>query len=334
MSHNITERDGMFTVREPAWHGLGEVLPDHPTREEAKRIAHPWEPITEPVFRRVPVFTENGLELTEAYEPIDGQQAVVRSDDGFTLGVVSDTYEPVDNTEMYEIAEAIEGDDPDSVLYETGGSLFGGRKVWLLLRLREPITIAGDDSATIPYFALQNDHVGGGSFRGQALVTRIVCDNTAQMADIEAAGRGTEFVFRHTKNIGRRIEQAKQALAGWRESVSSYNRLMDLLAGQTVTKFQENEFIDAFIPEPPARAISPIVERNIDEARMQMREILSSPTCREIRYTAYGLVQAAIEYNQHVRRARSEQTRFKRAYLDRSRITTDAIGIASELVGL
>lgn len=333
MSHNITSRDGMFTVREPAWHGLGQVLPEHPTREEAQRIAHNWEPVTEPVFRRVPVFTEDGVQITMKYEPIEGQQAVVRSDDGFTLGVVSDTYETVKNNEMYEIAEAIEGGDREAVMYETGGSLFGGRKVWLLLRLREPITISGDTSATIPYFALQNDHVGGGSFRGQALVTRIVCDNTAQLADVEAHDRGTEFVFRHTKHVGTRIEQAKEALANWRESVSNYARLMEMFSGYTVTKWQVNEFIDTFIPEPPPRMISPIVERNIEEARMQVREILDSPTCYGIKYTAYGLVQAAIEYNQHYRRARSNQTRFKRAYLDRSRITTDAIDIVTELVG-
>ena len=54
MSHNITERDGVFTVREPAWHRLGEVLPDYPSREQAQKIAHPWEPVSEPVYRKVP----------------------------------------------------------------------------------------------------------------------------------------------------------------------------------------------------------------------------------------------------------------------------------------
>src|SRR3546814_7667054 len=45
--HEITSTDNMFSVREMPWHGLGKVLSEYPTREEAKSIAHPWEPRSE-----------------------------------------------------------------------------------------------------------------------------------------------------------------------------------------------------------------------------------------------------------------------------------------------
>ena len=334
MAHHITERDGVFTVREPAWHGLGEVLPDYPSREQAQKIAHPWEPVSEPVYRKVPYIDGYGV-LREKYEPIDEYQAMVRSDDGYTLGVVSDTYELVGNSEMYDIAEAVESGDPDSVMYETGGSLKGGRKVWLLLRLKEPLKIDGDPKGdTIPYFALQNAHDGSGAFRGQSIMTRIVCDNTSGMADLEARQRGTEFVFHHTKNVKARIEQARKALEGWRESVQAYNRLMNHLAGVEVTDPMRELFIEQFIPTPPPHMYSARVATNIENARSTLRTIYSSVTCRDTANTAYGVVQGAIEYNQHYRKARNAESRFKRAYLERSAVTADAVQLVTDLVGV
>lgn len=335
MAHNVTERDGVFTVRGAAWWDIdgSHDLDEYPTREVAQKIAHNWEPVTEPVFRRIPVINADGT-LTESYEQVDGFQATVRSDDGHTLGVVTDSYEPVSNNTMWDIAEAIEGIDKGSVKYETGGSLLGGKKVWLLLRLAEPVVIKGDpNGAVLPYYALQNDHAGMGSFRGQSLFTRIVCDNTAQAADLEAQTRGTEFTFRHTKNVAERIEEAQAALAGWRASVAEWNRYSEHLVTIEVTAEQRREFIETYVPMPLPHLVSDRVRNNVEEARGTLTGILNGPTSEGIGNTAYGLVQAAIEYSNHYRRANSQASRFKRAYLDRSAYTADAAAIVRELVG-
>src|SRR3546814_11961082 len=39
MAHEITATDNLFSVREMPWHGLGTVLSEYPTRDEAKAIA-------------------------------------------------------------------------------------------------------------------------------------------------------------------------------------------------------------------------------------------------------------------------------------------------------
>ena len=36
MAHEITTTDNLFSVRQATWHGLGAILPEHPTREEAQ----------------------------------------------------------------------------------------------------------------------------------------------------------------------------------------------------------------------------------------------------------------------------------------------------------
>lgn len=322
MSHNITSTDGVFSVREPMWHGLGTVLSEYPTREEAQKIAHPWNPTTEPLYRAVPVVVDG--EPTTQYVEVEDAKAVVRDDNDVYLGTISKTLEPVSNDEMYDIAEAIQKGGSD-VLFETGGSLYGGQKVWLLLRLAEPITIKGDpNGTTLPYFALQNDNTGKGAFKGQGIQTRIVCANTSKMADLEAEERGTEFTFWHTASVHDRIEQAKEALTGWRESVVSYNRLMDHLLTVKVTRKQRELFVTEFVPMPAGNVISDRVVNNIETAREQIRDILAGPTSEGIDLTAYGLVQAAIEYGQHVRRSNNAETRFKRAYLKRDRLAGDA----------
>lgn len=329
MAHNITDRDGMFTVRQPAWHGLGEVLPEHPTRYEAQQIAHPWEPITEPIFTEEPMIDDITGSIRSSFQPVPGHVAVKRSDTGGTIGVVSETYTPINNAEMYEIAEAIEGEAEGSVQYETGGSLKGGSKVWLLIRLRDPLIIGGDEStATIPYYALQNSHDGSGSFRGQATMTRIVCDNTSQVADLDARARGTEFTFRHTTHVQGRIDDARVALAGWRESIETYRMLSEHLLDSPIGRGEAETFVDRFIPAPLPSTATERVMTNVENARGAFWKIYRGETNERIAGTRYGLVQAAVEYLNHARRTTSEESRFKRSYLDRNKLMADAARIA------
>jgi phage/plasmid-like protein (TIGR03299 family) len=336
MAHNITERDGLFVVREPAWHGLGTVLDDYPTRQQAQEIAHPWEPVTQPLFRRVITVTDAGP--AERFEEIDESVEVVRSDDSHHLGVVSKGYQVVTNTELYDIAEALQGENQE-VRFETGGSLLGGSKVWLLLRLNEPLQVKGDPRGdTIMYYALQNSHDGSGSLRGQATGTRIVCDNTSRMADLDASQRGTEFVFRHTSSVKERIEEAKLALAGWREGIRNWSLQMQDLLDVRLDAKQVDWFIQTYIPAPPAGAkVSDRVIKNVDTARQQFRDVLVSDTMPEaIRGTAYGMLQASVEWRQHSRATRAAtvegrmENRFRRAYLEPSLYTSSAIEVARE----
>jgi phage/plasmid-like protein (TIGR03299 family) len=344
MAHGITTSDGVFAVREEMWHGLGTILPEHPTRAEAQELAHPWEPVAAPVYRKVIRMEEvRRLDLagyehteqvpTESFEEIEDAVENARSDGKGYLGVVSKTYTPVTNGEMYDIAEAIESGAEGTVRYETGGSLFGGRKVWLLIRLKDPLVVPGDPNGTvIPYYALQNAHDGSGSFRGQATLTRIVCANTSKMADLDAQVRGTEFVFSHTKNVGGRIEEAKKALAGWRSSVTAFQDQAIYLLALGIDTRQRELFLERFVPMPVTKGVvSDRVARNIEEARNAVRSILAGPTCEGISGTAYGLVQASTEFLNHTRKAHTQESRFKRAYLDKNDTLAHAVKLVLEV---
>lgn len=329
MAHQITETDNMFSVREMPWHRLGVVLEDYPTRAEAQKIAHNWEPISTPIFRKVPHVTAAG-EVTEVFEEIENAVAQERSDNGGLIGVTSGTFTPVTNGEMYDVAEALQGENGD-VKFETGGSLNGGARVWLMLRLNEPLVVNGDpNGATMHYYMLQNHHNATGAFKGSATATRVVCANTMRIADMDAKAHGTEFAFSHTKNVTQRVEEARQALAGWRVSVEAWKLFTEHMIDVKVTQAGVEEFVRRFIPEPPADIVRGVVRQNIETARDQWWECYNGKTGEGIERTAYGLLQASSEYAEHYRKAQSDESRFKRAILDRNGVMSHAIRLAEE----
>jgi len=334
MSAGLTTSDGMFTVRESAWHGLGTVFKDYPKRAEAQAIAHPWDVAEEPLYRKriIKDEGENGSDLPplEVFEEIEGWRQNVRDDTLDTLGVVAESYTNVTNNEIWDIAEAIEKSGSD-VMFETAGSLNGGRQVWVLVRLEEPLIVKGDPRGeTIPYFALQNSHDGSGAFRGQATTTRIVCQNTARLADMDASARGTEFTFRHSKNVGERIGQAKEALAGWRESLANWQAQSEQLISQKIQPLAAIEFLDRFIPMPPVNLISERVKANVERDRKMWLESYQGITGEGLQDTSYGLVQASLEFLNWHRRANNEETRFRRTFLTRDGLVSRAVELSNQ----
>lgn len=327
MSHEITSSDGMFTVRQAAWHQLGTVFEDYPNRVDAQAIAHPWDVVEEPLFRKVVSIEDNG-DLIEGMEEVPSFKANVRSDDSTLLGVVPESYTNVTNNELWDIAEALEGSGSD-VMYETGGSLKGGKAVWILLRLQEPLVVKGDPrGATIPYYALQNSFDQSGAFRGQATTTRIVCANTSKMADWDAKNRGTEFTFRHTKNVGERIEQARVALADWRESLTHWQEQAEVLVQRKLEPLAAADFLDRFIPMPPENLVTERVRNNVIRDRGKWMDAYNSVTGEGIKDTSYGLVTASIEFLEWGRRAFSAESRFQRSFLSREALVSHAIDLS------
>ncbi|QNJ56030.1 hypothetical protein SEA_RASPUTIA_140 [Microbacterium phage Rasputia] len=330
MSHEITSSDGMFTVRQAAWHSLGTVFEDYPKREDAQKVAMNWEVKEEPLFRKVLEVSDEDGTTYERLEEVEGWKANVRDDNEVTLGVVPESYTNVTNNELWDIAEALEGSGED-VMFETAGSLKGGKAVWILLRLQEPLVIKGDPRGeTIPYYALQNTFDRSGAFRGQATTTRIVCANTSKMADWDAQNRGTEFTFKHSTNVGDRIADARIALASWRESLTAWQEQAEVLVQRKLEPLSGAEFLDRFIPMPPENLISERTRNNVIRDRGKWMDAYNSVTGEGLKDTAYGLVQASIEFLEWGRRAYNAETRFQRSFLTREGLVTRAIELSLE----
>lgn len=186
--------------------------------------------------------------------------------------------------------------------------------------------------------ALQNSHDGSGSFRAQALNTRIVCANTSAAADVEAQRNGFEFTFHHSSKVSDRIEDAKRAVAMWREGTVMWENAMNSLARVNVTQAQQERFVQEFQPMPPNHLTTDRVRANVEKARAELRGILNGPTQEGIALTSFGLFQAGIEWNQHYRAVKGKDKRgrmeshFKRSMMGDTSLRKSTLALAQEVV--
>lgn len=311
-----------FSVRKPMWHGLGTILEEYPGREEAMQIAgHDFTIEEQPI----------ALPAGEAWEEIPGWKALKRSDTGDILHVTRDTYEPLQNERLWDIADAIIGED--NVQYETAGVLKAGAVLWVLARINKPSVVKGDNSETYPYALVSTTHDGTGACKARAVSVRVVCWNTYSAADAEAGRSGRQFTFRHTKRVMDRIEDAKAALGLIQHQHEEFIHLANDLADIKIERSGVVDFLTRFIPEPRADVISERQRKNIEEAREQVKQILdlSSTIPEAHRRTAYGLWSAGIEYLDYMKRAHNEESRFHRTMLDRSKMKRKLMKIVAEV---
>lgn len=319
--------DTGFSVRQPMWHGEGLVLDDYPVdwSDAREKAGLAWEPTIRPVYHRIPKLDADGVGYE--YVEVPDHRLVVRDDTEAVLGTVSDTFTLVPHSVMGEIVEAIVG---AGAKFETAGSCKGGAQVWALAYLDEPYTLPGDDTEHLPFVALLNSHDGTGACKVVNTQVRVVCWNTYNAASMEGERSGRQFVFRHSSKVLDRIDEAKQALAGLRDEHAEWVELATELFGMPADDRALNHFISEFIPMPEADTISPRVRTNIDRARDTFRHLyLDSPTVSEAhRGTALGLVHASVEYLDHVRGFRNDDTYLGRTMLRPEPLKAKATAIA------
>jgi hypothetical protein len=126
VAHEIdqtTGRAAVFVTGEPAWHRLGTVIEQATTSAEAIGLAGlDWRVEQWPVRAFDP---DNNT--TEAGIP--DTVANVRTDTKAVLGVVGRRYRVFQNHEAFDFMDGLVGDK--LAMYETAGSLHGGKRVWM-----------------------------------------------------------------------------------------------------------------------------------------------------------------------------------------------------------
>jgi phage/plasmid-like protein (TIGR03299 family) len=320
--------ESMFSVRQMPWHREGTVIEDYPGDwDEARRLAGlDWDPVTSDVYAVSGINPDGSV----AYEPVQGWKCISRSDNGTVLSINKDSYTVIDHGEMGEIVEAVLAQP--NVKWETAGVLDGGRAVWCLALLDEPVTFPGDDSPTLPYLAITNRHDGTAACALRATAVRIVCANTFRAAELEGERTGATFSFIHRSSWRTRIEEARRAVTGARTEIRRYQELAAELLAIPITLKQRELFVTEFIPKPPDGLVTDRVARNVEEARQALRLIFESKTTEQVSDTAYGLMQAAGEYLDHVRNARSWETRLNRTLIRPEPLKHRALSLIREVV--
>jgi len=216
MAHNIfynelTGQHSFFSVKDKAWHGLGQIIDEYPTSAEAiKHAGLDYEVVKSPLYTNGSdiLETAEGIEVTDAQLQVPNYFANVRSDNNAVLGVVGRDCQIVQNREAFNFFDAIVGGD-DGILYETAGALGQGERIFITAKLPDYIRVGNGDDVTEKYIFLTTSHDGSGSIMAAFTPIRIVCQNT-----LNASLRNMTNVVRikHTSGAKQRIENAHKIM--------------------------------------------------------------------------------------------------------------------------
>ena len=275
--------ENMFSARVTPWHGLGTVVSEALSSEEAiEKAGLAWDVYPEEVY------TKNGVKIPGAY-------ANVRSSDGSALGIVGERYQIVQNSEAFTFTDALLG---EGVKYETAGSLKGGRVIWLLAKMPKTYRILGDNIEE--YCCFTNSFDGSGAIKVALTGVRVVCSNTLAAA-LKSAKR--TWSARHTGSIDTKMEQARQTLELAETYMDSLNNTFEDLYKIKLNRDKVVKLVSDLVPVEDDATNR--VKQNVENIRMDILfRYDEAPDLKDREETGARFIQAVADSTSHRQPAR------------------------------
>lgn len=318
----------VMTAGQLPWHGLGVNIDKACTSAEAIRFAGlDWA-----VSKEQLTYTFDGKTLdADAW-------GIIRQDTGDFLGAVGSRYAPIQNVDGFAFLDGVL--EQFGARYETAGSVYGGKKVWMLAHLpKQAFTINGGDEVE-PYVLFENCHDGTGAANCYPTAVRVVCANTLRVSTTD---RHKGMSIRHTGSVKGKISAAQDALGmsvhGFEEfktqAETLYHKPMEIRhyahdvldAVLDITQAQAMMGADALAASLKVTEAQRELERKSFQRQIERRgEVLAdileryeSERCGigSIRGTAWAAFNAVTEHADHNtlgKQAKDQETRLSRRF--------------------
>ena len=234
MAHNIEMVDGkaqMAYAGDVPWHGLGTRVPADLTPEQMLDAAGlNWEVNKVPAYAKVAGKNVNV-----------GWSALVRSTDNKIVDVVSDDWNPVQNSEAFEFFNDFiaEGD----MEMHTAGSLCDGKIVWALAKVKDSFELFGGDKVD-SYLHFTNFHKYGCSTDVRFTPIRVVCNNTLTLSLNTKVERMVKISHRREFNG----DQTKLMLGVAAEKLAKYKEMAQFLGSKRYSDENVVEYFKRVFP--------------------------------------------------------------------------------------
>ncbi|GEM63857.1 hypothetical protein SF1_18390 [Sphingobacterium faecium NBRC 15299] len=328
MAHNInfneiTGRYSFFSVKQKAWHGLGQIIDNYPTSAEAIiQAGLDYEVVKSPLVTHGNglIETANGLEVGMKEIQVPNYFANVRTDNNCVLGIVGNDYHIIQNRDAFSFFDSIVG-DKHGILYETAGALGNGERIFITAKLPDYIRVGDGDDVTEKYIFLTTSHDGSGSITAAFTPVRIVCQNT-----LNAAIHNMQNVVRikHTANAKERLDNAHKIM-GIANSMS--NKLEGVFNNWTrlkVTDQQVKKLIQLALC-PNSETLDLIKQGAEDDFSTAFRNIVEdafayamtseSQLLDTTKGTLFGAYNAVTGYYQNVKKFSDDEDKLKNIVL-------------------
>lgn len=282
MAHEV-ETMAYVKERGVPWHGLGNPLSNLVDAREMRAASGlDW------VVDQRPLFT-TGADGQSV--KVEGKVANIRATDDQVLGVVGDRYKIIQNEALFDFSDALL--DAGAV-YETAGSLRGGKRVFISMEVPEGVSVPGDNGAVRSYVLVTNGHDGLHPMRAVVTPVRVVCQNTLNAA---LGSVRSSFTLRHTAKMEGRIAEARRALG------IAHDFMVEFQAG--AAKLIEKE-ISFDVADRLIASIFPLGDEEMDKGEKfsrranETRAILrNAENLDGVRETGWGVYNAIAEYLDH-----------------------------------
>lgn len=286
--------------REPAWHGLGnvfsQVVTDSATMLDLAGLSG-WD-VREAAIAPLTVGTDGEDSIMEAEFAVPAK-AIVATIGGKNrvLGVTGGRYEIVQNEEAFSFLQSLH----DGARWETAGAIKDGRVVFGSMAFDRDFVLDPTGVADVvkSYLLVHTSHDGSTGVAGGVTPTRVVCQNTLNVA---MGNIKQTFGMRHTASVKARME-AEAAL--WRHA----NTYMDAFEVEAQTLYAtpatDKDFfsiVENMFPRPEEDVKGSV--KKWETRQETFAQAWKGAPNAGIRNTAWGVFNALTEANQWGRNVR------------------------------
>lgn len=236
------------------------------------------------------IHTETGLLIPD-------HVAIIRKDTGDYLGTVGKAWEPVQPSEIYQLAEELmkySGGVINGVFTMFGGSLIG---ISFTLATREYVQGDPTDLNFLMITAFNGTH----GIAGHATTHRASCLNEANTSN-------KVYNLKHTKNVANRLVVVKNMLKYYNNEIKLFDEKMIRLVNTRMNEAEAIKWFESLFPKPK----SPKGETRMENQVAIFLDCLKNGRGTEIsgvRGTSYGAFQALTEYINHHKSTRVHNNR-------------------------
>lgn len=323
MAHEL---ENMFSVRQVPWHGLGNIVSEAPSAEEAIKLAGlDWKVEKMPIAFDAGATLKNGID----YRPIAKHFALVRSTDQSVLAVMKDSYQPLQNEKAFSFFNPFV--ESGLASFETAGSLKKGKVVWVLATLNKaPIDVGGGDYVK-KNLLLSNSHDGTMAIRVGFTPIRVVCNNTLTFAIDNKESRLIRI--KHSGKIEQRLDQVQEIVNAMDAKFEATAEQYKALAKSNVnTKDLENYVNIVFELRENGTEREQMRAKKMRETITNLFENGAGANLKSARGTRWGLYNAVTEYLTHDKGKDAEERLFTNWFGQQMRQNKMALDLALEAV--
>mgnify|MGYP003530900036 FL=1 len=308
MAHqiNFNKKKGTYSFAahgEPAWHGLGQIVTNAMTAQQAISLANLDYEVGK---ANIQYYDDAGMPVQ-----IDGVYSNYRKDNGVFLGLVKSRYEIVQNIDAFGFFDSIV--DSGEAIYETAGALGNGERIFIMAKLPDDFEIGGEKIKK--YILLSNSHDGSSSVIAGMTNIRVVCNNTLQAA---LRGLSNKVGIGHLSGAKDKLKEAYKVMG----IASKYNlEVQEIFNRMTDVKMSEGQYREFFesVLKPEYKEVDETKQdekaistrlKNMVDATTQFALTHDTQTTDAANGTLWGAYNAVSGYYNYIKTFDSAEAKF------------------------